>query len=64
MSLPIRAASCVVALGLLGLSACTVNNPPPPATPVVVQEAPRGATVVPPGGVAVVPPGSVVVPPR
>ena len=37
MSLPIRAASCVAALGLLGLSACTVNNPPPPATPVVVQ---------------------------
>lgn len=65
MSLPLRVASCAAALGLLGLGACTVNNPPP-ATPVVVQQpaAMPGATVVQPGVTTYAPPGSVVVPPR
>ncbi|MEO3470346.1 hypothetical protein AAFN86_00660 [Roseomonas sp. CAU 1739] len=67
MSLTLRAASCAAALGLLGLGACTVNNPPPASpTPVVVQQSPAtlpGATVVQPGVTTYAPPGSVVVPP-
>ncbi|NMJ40368.1 hypothetical protein GWK16_03890 [Roseomonas sp. JC162] len=58
----LRGASCAAALSLLGLAACTVNNPPPPA-PVVVQEPMRSPTVVQPGTTAIVPPGSVIVPP-
>ncbi len=65
MNISVRAASCVAALGLLGLGACTVNNPPASATPVVVQQAPMaqpGATVIQPGSTTYVAPGSVVVP--
>ncbi len=42
----------VVPLALLGLAACTVNNPPAPAP------APRTTVVTPAPGAAVVTPGS------
>ncbi|GGJ23165.1 hypothetical protein [Neoroseomonas lacus] len=63
MTISLRAASCLAALGLLGLGACTVNNPPA-ATPVVVQQpVAQPGTVIQPGTTTYVPPGSVVVPP-
>ena len=50
-------------LTLLGLAACTVNNPPAPAqpAPIVMQPAAPNTVLVQP---STLPPGSVVVQPR